>query len=509
MSLQSTIHQSPGKSPYCDTADTSAHSSNKPAANLAAKVKKEVADPGNAGSNSGVLSNCNTEEDGIHGNKNKIHGNQPNDKPSTGNQQNGASNHGNMLGDQNNSDISGSQSTVGSSIGMDSLMSDSGNSQKIEEGISGENRSLLDSDLHKCFVCHKVFTDSKWLKAHMTKHRVGNDFVCSECNKTFSDRRNFRRHCRLHSEDTPYKCEVCGKKCGRNKDLKNHMKSHESERPFVCSLCGRGFKHQHGYNHHMATHESGPFGLPHQDITNLQLAQLASATIETISGGITSSRISIPGGGASLLGSGASLLGGGASVLGGKVNLSGGRVPTDRHVQADQDQLDDSMQTDMNSSVSSAASGSPGNKTTSVSSTSHSDMANNRPSMMQHVSESQALNILAPNLNRPNMMPQINESQTRNILAPNLNDSPAQTKQLENIPLANLAAAVNQGTNLSHLHSIVSDGHGTPVPNLSSIINSDTQISHMTSMDMQTEMSMGDSRMMLNNQDLHSPMSMS
>ena len=118
---------------------------------------------------------------------------------------------------------------------------------KIEED---KNREMKENkppivDQFKCDKCDKVFSCSKYLRAHNRnlhpkQHRL-NQFECDRCDRAFNYRKGLSTHISNVHPKYLHTCGTCGNTFKTKGTLKRHKIIHMEEKPFSCEICGKGF----------------------------------------------------------------------------------------------------------------------------------------------------------------------------------------------------------------------------------------------------------------------------
>lgn len=98
----------------------------------------------------------------------------------------------------------------------------------------------------ECDICHKIFTDKKYIYSHMKTH-IDNQLDCDICHKSLKGKRNLLAHIRsMHSDAATSRnqlCENCGRAFQSRTMLSNHILAvHSTERPFACRKCNQKFR---------------------------------------------------------------------------------------------------------------------------------------------------------------------------------------------------------------------------------------------------------------------------
>lgn len=115
---------------------------------------------------------------------------------------------------------------------------------------------------HFCKYCHKIFTTSDELSAHIQacfKRKKGGPMQCNICKKILKTCDNFRQHMlRNHNPKLKFKCEMCGTQYMTTSALENHYKLHEKDCS-ACDICGRLYSRADTLRNHKIRKHSGTY----------------------------------------------------------------------------------------------------------------------------------------------------------------------------------------------------------------------------------------------------------
>ena len=128
--------------------------------------------------------------------------------------------------------------------------------KQISQSSNSENLMLVASGEkpHKCNICEKLFTQSRYLKRHMLKHTDQKPHKCDICGKQFAYPSMLKQHMLTHTGEKPYKCGICDKKFTRSWTLYQHMELHTGEKSHKCNICETSFAYASSLRNLILTH---------------------------------------------------------------------------------------------------------------------------------------------------------------------------------------------------------------------------------------------------------------
>ncbi|XP_063545003.1 RE1-silencing transcription factor-like [Cydia strobilella] len=111
---------------------------------------------------------------------------------------------------------------------------------------------------HKCDICDKEFTRTKYLFFHKKTH-VDKTLSCKFCHKLFKCNSHVNRHTkRVHTKsvkpntDASFYCDICNKAFSKKKNLVKHIQIHMILKKEVpCGICNKLFKTNSDVNRHL------------------------------------------------------------------------------------------------------------------------------------------------------------------------------------------------------------------------------------------------------------------